>query len=189
MTLRPIFRALSLLLPLALGACSSAESISSDLGALGVGTAVGAATGNPIVGLAAGLGARIAVNESVEYAQRSYYGAIQEAIAEAGAAAPMGEARPWRFEGIAQEIGSVEGLVEPVRAFGSELRCRELIFSIERYAEPVPPDDKVAQLRADLGLMDELDAPRFFVAHICRSDGDWSWAVAAPATDRWGVLQ
>jgi hypothetical protein len=177
----------ALLLPLALGACSSVEGISSDVGALGVGTAVGAATGNPIVGLAAGLGTRIAIDESVELGERRYYGAIQQAIAEAGSTAPIGEARAWRYDGLIGDLGSVAGVVEPVRAFGSEMRCREVIFSVERYAEP--PNDAVAQLRADLGLMDELDEPRFFVGTICRSDDTWSWAVAAPSTDRWGVLQ
>jgi hypothetical protein len=177
-----------------LAGCSTAEDVGTDLGALGIGTAVGAATGNPVIGVLAGLGARIGVSEGIEYGEREYYGAIQQTIAEVGGRAPIGQATPWAYEGLVAELGDAGGRVEPVREFGREMTCRELIFSIEDEDEPaempVPaPDDDVGRLRRDLGLRDPQPEPRWFVGTICRSDGAWTWAVAAPSTDRWGVLQ
>ena len=48
---------------------------------------------------------------------------------------------------------------------GADIACKEIVFSV---------DDKE---RA------------FYMATICRDGTVWKWALAEPATERWGLLQ
>jgi len=179
------------------GCADATRDLGTDAGALGVGTVVGAATGNPVVGLAAGIGVRLAADEAYKYGERRYYGGLQAAIATAGGAAAEGELVAWRFDGPLG-IGDTGGRVEVVRAFGTHLRCKELIFSVE----PRPDDDNgdgdgagkpegqttTPSSAVDLGEGLPPDS-EVFTATICQGADGWAWAGSRPSTGRWGGLQ
>ncbi len=177
------------------GCTGATRDLGTDAGALGVGTAVGAATGNPVIGLAAGVGVRLAADEAYKYGERQYYGGLQSTIAAAGGAAEAGELVAWRFDGPLG-IADTGGRVEVVRAFGTHLRCKELIYSVE----PRPDDDT-----GDGDGKPEGHAPaptrntdltegmppgsEVLTATICRGADGWAWAGSRPSTGRWGGLQ
>ena len=174
---------------LALSGCGGP---SEDLGALGVGGVVGAATGNPAIGIAAGVGTRFALQEAFLYSERSFYGSMQDSIAAAGGDTAIGEVAAWTFEGPL-DLGDSRGRVETVRTFGRRLRCKEIIFTVEPLPElpedeadpgtrsrPVPPVDPTSPLPPNAEV---------FTTSICRTPDGWSWAQARPSTTRWGGLQ
>ena len=160
--MRPL--AFLLLLACALQGCtSSAGDVGADVASVGVGTAVGALTGNPIIGLGAGLATRVALAEGVNYGERQYYGAIQSAIAEAAGGLEPQEVGIWSFEGPIGITGT-EGEIEVVRAFGQRWPCKEIIFTVD-------------------------DDENIYVGVVCQADDGWRWAVSEPNTDRWSGLQ
>jgi len=192
--------ALVLIVGVGLAGCGAAsQDLAADLGALGVGTAVGAATGNPAIGIAAGIGARVAADEGYRYGERRYYRRVQSAIAGAGGAAEPGELVYWAVDGLLG-IGSSRGRIEVVRAFGGRLRCKELVFTVEPAT-----DDAPSEARAERGGGPETDpdgpAPsqqpaeplpegsEVLTTTICEGPEGWAWAGARPSTTRWGGLQ
>ncbi|MEQ8965675.1 MAG: hypothetical protein RID91_07610 [Azospirillaceae bacterium] len=192
------------------GCGGTSRDIAADVGALGVGTAVGAATGNPAIGIAAGIGARIAADEGYKYGERRYFGAVQAAIATAAGAAEPGAIVPWSVEGIAG-IGDRSGRIEVVRVFGERLTCKELIFTVEpppersdesdepgEAVEPGPDTDTDVEVgaepqpplatEADLaGVLPE--GTEVLTTTICEAPDGWAWAGTRPKTSRWGGLQ
>lgn len=175
------------------GCGSTAEGITSDIGALGVGTAVGAATGNPVIGLAAGVGVRIAAEEGYNYAERAYYGSLQGAVAAAGGMAEPGDVVYWDFDNFL-ELGPAGGRIEVVREFGEVLRCKEVIFTFEPGFGDLEVDGiPVATDRpppSALASVDELPLDtEIFTTTICDTPRGWAWAAPRPSTDLWGGLQ
>lgn len=176
---------------IALGSCTgTTEGTVSDASALGVGGVVGAATGNPLLGVAAGLGARYGLDEAYRYGERRFYGNAQDEIAHAGGRADIGEVVPWTYEGPL-DIGDARGRVEAVRGFGTSLRCRLIIFTVEPLgrpplaggegrSRPVEPVDTASDLP---------DGTNVFTTTICRTPDGWEWAESRPSTARWGGLQ
>jgi hypothetical protein len=89
---------------------------------------------------------------------------VQNAIAEAAGVLEIGQVGTWH---VAEKLPLTDryGKVEAVRAFGGEIRCRDIVFTVE----------------------EEED---FYSATICRNgEGLWRWATAEPAVDRWHGFQ
>lgn len=160
----PTMRILPCFLLLGLGACSFAGDSSPDVAAFGAGALAGGLTANPIIGVGVGLAARFAANEGVKYLQRELQQEVQDEIARAAGHIAPGEIVSWS---VVRDIGrDSSGRVEVVREFGSNMVCRELIFSVR-----------------------EDEEERFFVGTICRGEDRWKWAIAEPSIERWGALQ
>jgi hypothetical protein len=157
-------RSLAAGLLLALAGCSTA----ADLTGLATGGAAGAATANPVVGYAVGIGTRAGVDWVLLYATRVRQHAEQTAIATvAGGLADGGEA-DWHISHTIP-IGNEGGRVVPLRDIDTPIAtCREIAFSI--HADPPAPED-------------------WFITTICRDPQGWRWAQAEPAVTRWGFLQ
>lgn len=158
---------LVLALPLAslalLGGCKSV----AELTGLATGGAAGAATANPAVGYAVGLGTAVAADELFKWISRSRAHAEQQAIATAAAGLPDGGEAPWRIRHTVP-IGNEGGEVRVVRVIATPLAtCREIIFSVADLPAP----------------------PAWYASSICREATGWHWALAEPAVDRWGYLQ
>ncbi len=147
-----------LLLPL-LGGCAAV----SDISGLAVGGATGAATGNPVVAYAVGIGVRAGVEELRRYVVRSRHGGEQDALAEAAGEQPLDQVRPWEIRHTIP-IGNTKGLLMPIRDIQTPIAtCREVLFTAD--------DDGV------------------FTTAVCHQDSGWKWASAEPNVDRWGYLQ
>lgn len=86
-------RAAWLLPILLLGGCKAAAQLSG----LAVGGATGAATANPAVGYAVGIGTAVAADELFKWIGRSRTHAEQLAIASAASDLPQGGAAHWRI--------------------------------------------------------------------------------------------
>ena len=150
-----------LLLPL-LGACSTV----SDVAALAAGGGAGAATANPALGFAVGVGVKAGVDELGKWYERSRARGEQDAIAEAAGQAPPGTPEPWAVHHTIP-IGDEHGHFLVTREFATPLAtCREVVFRVE-----------------------EGRSARPFTTTVCRDAAGWRWATAEPAVDRWGYLQ
>lgn len=150
-----------LLLPL-LGGCSTI----SDIAGLAAGGGAGAATANPAIGFAVGVGVKAGVDELGRWYQRSRVRGEQDAIAAAAGAAAPGTPQPWAIRHTIP-IGNEHGHFLVTREFATPLAtCREVVFLVE--------DD---------------DQRRPFTTTVCRGTDGWRWAAAEPAVDRWGYLQ
>lgn len=142
------------LLSLALiSGCSLGQETTQQGAGLGVGIAAGAATGNPVIGLAAGVIASWSASTAWGVYEQRQTEALQAAIARATGDAETGEVIGWAG-------GGKHGSVELVREFGEHTHCREVIFSL---ADP--------------------EEPKVLVATICNTDGTWTWAGAQPRAD------
>jgi hypothetical protein len=147
---------------LLLAGCNSIGAISGAA----VGVATGAGTANPLVGYAAGVGTRVAVDELMKYVSRRRQQGEQDEIAAAVGRLGPGESAPWRIEHDIP-IGNAHGTLAAIREVSTPLAtCREVLFTVE--------DDGVA-------------TP--FTTSICRDGDRWRWAAAEPAVPRWGLLQ
>ena len=148
-------------LPL-LGGCA----VVSDVAGLAVGGGAAAATGNPAVGFAVGIGTRAAFDSLRKYVVRSRQQGEQDAIAEAAGTSPPGESRAWEIRHTIP-VGNARGDLLVTREFVTPLAtCREVIFSVA--------DGEERQL---------------FTTTLCRQEEGWKWAAAQPSVDRWGALQ
>jgi len=145
-----------------LAACSTV----SDLAGLAAGGGAGAATANPAVGYAVGVGTRAGVDALGLWIVRTRWRGEQDAIAEAAGNAPLDAPRPWAIHHTIP-IGDEHGLFMVTRDLATPLAvCREVVFLVQNGPRHRP-----------------------FTTTICRDAGRWRWAAAEPATDRWGYLQ
>ncbi len=151
----------ALALPL-LGGCAAV----SDVAGLAAGGGAGAATANPAVGFAVGLGVRAGVEELRRYVVRRRIQGEQDAIAEAAGNAPVGEPRAWQIRHTIP-VGNARGELAVVREYATPLAtCREVVFSVEGGGHA-----------------------SLFTTSLCRQAARWKWATAEPAVGRWGFLQ
>jgi hypothetical protein len=183
---------MALLAPLA-GCGTGPTDVLSEVGAVGVGGAVGAATGNAGLGLAAGVGASIAFDEGYAFAERRFYQSKQDSIAVVAGETPPGERAAWTFKGPF-DLGTSRGRLEVVRRFGEIAPCKEVVYTVE----PLPPERQeragtykgggpVTPVALDAPLPEEAGV---FVTTVCRNpDGAWRWAQSRPSTARWGAIQ
>ncbi len=150
-----------LLLPLLAG-CTEI----SNLVGLAAGGTAGAATANPALGFAVGVGVAVGVDELSEWIVRVRVRGEQDAIAEAAGSAPPGTPEPWVIHHTIP-IGDEHGHFMVTREFATPLAtCREVVFLVESGKEQRP-----------------------FTTTLCRDPQGWRWARAEPTVDRWGFLQ
>ena len=154
-----------LLLPL-LGGCQ----FTGELVAAGAGGASAAATANPAVGIAVGVGVNAGIDAAFAYVARKRQQAEQDAIAATVATMQPGERRPWHIDHFIP-VGNEHGDVAVVRDIPNALApCKELVFSVESGRGPAARQ-------------------RWYRTDACQDTRRWKWALAEPATERWGVLQ
>jgi len=155
-----------LALPVFLAACSSIGAVSGAV----VGVATGAGTTNPLVGYAAGVGTKAAVDSLVKYVSLKRQQHEQDQIAVTVGRLAPGQTAPWKIEHDIP-IGNEHGDVTVVAVIDNALaRCKEVVFTVIDGDKP--------------------DSPRgTFVTTACAQGDTWKWAQAEPATERWGALQ
>jgi hypothetical protein len=165
---------------LALGAvCVGAATLVGGCGSIGAasGAAAGAATGivtaNPAVGIGVGIAVQAATDVAVNRYMRTMHTDQQNVIAATAGALPVGGTQPWSVKHkIPVENG--HGEVRVTRAFANALAlCKEFVFSVQDGDGPNAP-------------------AQWFTASACHDEGgsgDWKWASAEPAVERWGALQ
>lgn len=149
---------------LAVAGCSALSGLAGGV----AGIASGAATGNPAVGVAVGIGVNAVVDESIKTVLRRWSHEEQTAIAEAAGAMEVGERRDWAVT-HAIPYNDTSGQVTVTRVFSTPLApCKEALF----------------------WTTGGRDAhTQRFVTTVCRTEDGWKWALAEPATARWGALQ
>ena len=142
---------------LALAGCT----VVSDMAGLAAGGTAGAATANPAVGFAVGVGVRAGVEELRRYVIRR-----RQQGEQAAGAAPVGEPRAWQIRHTIP-VDNARGELAVVREYVTPLAtCREVVFSVE-----------------------DGGHPSLFTTSLCRQAKRWKWAAAEPAVGRWGFLQ
>lgn len=155
-------RWLALLLLPVLGGCTSF----SEIAGLVAGGGTGAATANPALGFAVGVGVQAGVDELSKWYQRSRSHGEQDAIAEAAGIAPLDTPESWAIHHTIP-IGDEHGQFLVAREFATPLTtCREVVFLVESGKQQRP-----------------------FTTTVCRDTEGWRWATAEPAIARWGFLQ
>ncbi|HTW69969.1 MAG TPA: hypothetical protein VME47_08800 [Acetobacteraceae bacterium] len=141
-----------------------------ELVAAGAGGASAAATANPAVGIAVGVSVNAGIDATFNYIQRKRQQAEQDAIAAQVATMLPGEQRPWKINHVIP-IGDEHGVVVVVRNIPNALApCKELAFSVDSGSR-----DKVTR--------------HWYTTDACQDTRRWKWALAEPATGRWGTLQ
>lgn len=158
--------ALAIALMAALCGCQTA----GELVAAGAGGASAAATANPAVGIAVGIGVNAGIDATFAYIQRKRQRAEQDAIAAEIATMQPGEQRSWKIDHVIP-VGNEHGMVVVVRDIPNALApCKELAFSV------------------DSGGGEKLTR-HWYTTDACQDTRRWKWALAEPATERWGTLQ
>jgi hypothetical protein len=115
-----------------LGGCRFA----GDLVAAAAGGASAAASGNPAVGIAIGIGVQAGLDATVSYSVRKCQQAEQDAIENVVATMSDGERRLWKIEHDIP-IGNEHGEVHVTRVFDTFLTsCKEIAFSVETGESP-----------------------------------------------------
>jgi len=164
---KPLLVGLVALATSCLSACNALlNETTADAAAIGGGVLAAEVTENALAASAIVVGVRALAVAGLNVLERQVHGIEQQSIADAAAPLADGEVALWDVgDNLATTVG--RGEVTVVRAFGSaDLRCKEILFSL-----------------------DEAEARAFYVAFICEDRGQWRWAVAEPATARWGTLQ
>lgn len=117
-----------------LGGCAGLAELAPEAAGLGAGAGAGVLTANPLIGVAVGIGARLAAAEALDYAKderkRRIYGAIARAAgqSETSAAVPWASRPDTLFDTV---FGQASGYVQVVRAFGGRIPCKEIIYTLE----------------------------------------------------------
>ena len=149
-----------------LAGCSS---IGGFTGAV-VGAASGTVTSNPAVGVAVGIAVQSATDAVFQKIFRDMQTDEQDRIAAIAGAMSLGERQAWDIHHrmpLTDERGELEvvGVIDNALA-----SCKEVMFSV-------------------VGGKPEAPLRQWFLTQMCRqSDGQWRWAAAEPAVERWGTL-
>ena len=157
------------------------------LGFAGAGTSV--LTANPIVGIAVGLAVRLATAEGIGYVRDEQQRQVQQAIA---AAAGRGQRSRAVVDGshafYGALFGTVGGSVQVVRDFGGRIRCREVLYTVNKDGGVEglidDPGAELQNIETDDGTSaDKFDQPASdgapaasrlpLVAAICRGPRGW----------------
>ncbi len=138
----------------------------SNLAGLAAGGATGAATANPALGFAVGVGVAVAADEISGWIVRSRVRGEQDAISTAAGSAPLDTPEPWVIHHTIP-IGDEHGRFMVTREFATPIAtCREVVFLVESGKEARP-----------------------FTTTLCHDTEGWRWAKAEPSVGRWGFLQ
>jgi hypothetical protein len=149
-----------------LTACGS----SGQIAGLIAGGVTGGATGNPAIGFAVGVVTDAGATWAVRYYGRERQGAEQDAIAQVAGALPVGTGADWKIEHTIP-IGNEHGRLRITGTIDSPLAtCKEVVFSVDDGDQPSAKRD-------------------WYITDICKTAGEWKWAAAEPAVQRWGLLQ
>jgi hypothetical protein len=141
-----------------------------DLVAAAAGGATGAATANPAVGIAVGVAVNSGIDAAFDYVGRKWHQGEQDALATEVATMRAGESRPWAVHHIVP-IGNEHGEVEVTRDIVTPLTaCKELVFSVQSGRGTRTSEE-------------------WYSTQVCQDGARWKWALAEPATERWGALQ
>ncbi len=155
-----------------LSGCTSiaTETTSAGAGIVGASIAHGV-THNAGVTTGIGLGVQAAARAGLQYAERKIHQTEQDNIAAVAGALPVGAVAKWQVvHGIPLEADE-NGEVTVSRALGGTgIQCTEIVFSVDHVERSGPTRE-------------------FYTATVCRDGGQWKWATAEPATERWGSLQ
>ena len=158
----------SLLVPVAAAALLATSGCAGFADVAGTASAVtaGAATGNPAVAIGVGGIVRDTIDATEKYYARVNARRTHELITAVASPLAPGEAGNWhephRFS------DDVSGRVEVTRLIESKLAtCKELAFIIDGDPNEIVP----------------------YHGAICRTTGEWRWAMAEPSTQRWSVLR
>jgi hypothetical protein len=159
-------RAASLLTVLLLAECKAAPEIAGVV----TGGVAGAASANPAVGFAVGVATDAAATAGLNYIGRRWQGAEQDAIARVAGELEVGAQANWKIDHTIP-VGNEHGRLRITRTIASPLAsCKEVVFSVDDGNQPSARRD-------------------WYITDICKTAGDWKWAAAEPAVQRWGVLQ
>jgi hypothetical protein len=159
-----IGRALVIAGVVALGGCAETGGAAPGVATAGIAAAVGSATGNPVIGLFAGLAAAYGVDQGVKYGERRIAETVQDAVANTAGPLDIGKSAEWKVESDVPLL-SRSGTAQVARSFGEAIPCKDVVFTAG-------------------------DDPDLYVTTICQNKaGAWRWAVAEPTVHRWGSLQ
>ena len=165
-----VARALRLTALVSLMAVLCGCQLTGELVAAGAGGASAAATANPAVGIAVGVGVNAGIDATFAYIQRKRQQAEQDAIVGEAATMRPGERRPWKIDHVIP-IGNEHGEVVVVRDIPNALApCKQLAFSVDTGSGATT-------------------AHHWYTTDACQDARRWKWALAEPATERWGTLQ
>ncbi|XVK57806.1 hypothetical protein SFB74_27245 [Variovorax sp. W6] len=157
----------------ALSGCSSLLLEGGSAGAGIAASAVSSAvTTNATVATGIGIGMQSIARAGIQYEQRKVHGEAQQQIARVAGPLGLGQVQHWKT-GLSLPLEPDEaGRVTVSRIISAgRLECKEIVVALDQSGK------------------DALPASEFYVASICRSGRQWSWASAEPATARWGSLQ
>ena len=119
------------------------------------------------MGIVVGIAVHSGIDATVRYVVRTRQQAEQDAIAGTVATMEVGDSRPWKIDHDIL-VGNEHGEVQVIRAITTPLTlCKELVFSVDS------GHDKRA----------------WYTTQACKRGDRWKWALAEPATERWGSLQ
>lgn len=159
-------RAASLLTVLLLAECKAAPEIAGVV----TGGVAGAASANPAVEFAVGVATDAAATAGLNYIGRRWQGAEQDAIARVAGELEVGAQANWKIDHTIP-VGNEHGRLRITRTIASPLAsCKEVVFSVDDGNQPSARRD-------------------WYITDICKTAGDWKWAAAEPAVQRWGLLQ
>ncbi|HEX3970700.1 MAG TPA: hypothetical protein VHX19_05230 [Stellaceae bacterium] len=149
------------------GCGSSGAAVDSAVGSAstaGIAAGITRATGSALVGTAAGIGAGIGIDVGIKYAEREIHRNAQDALAVAAGPLGVGQSARWNIDGWLP-LTDRHGTVEVARSFGKAIPCKDVVFTVD-------------------------DDSNLYITTVCADkQGNWRWALAEPAVDRWGALQ
>lgn len=164
----------ALLLPALLGlaGCGSLlTATTADVAGVAGAGAANAVTKDAAVATGIGLGVAAGANAGLHYVERDVHAAEQNQIAAAAGPLSDGAVARWHVTHRIPIEPDEQGEVAVTRTIGGTgFTCKEIVFSIDHGSG--------ARLRR-----------AFYLATICRDGAVWRWALAEPATARWGSLQ
>lgn len=181
--------------------CVALGQVAPEAAGLGAGAGAGVLTANPIVGVAVGLGVRLATAEGIGYVRNEQRRQVQEAIAAAAGEAEDNVAVRWSTHPDAlyrTMFGTVGGHVQVVRDFGGRIRCREILYTanddggieglvddpgaeVRSFDAAVPNADR--RSTGEEPEQPAADRP-VLAAVICKGSRGWQWAVSEPAAEQ-----
>ncbi|HET6183624.1 MAG TPA: hypothetical protein VFA03_08520 [Acetobacteraceae bacterium] len=156
----------------ALSGCGSflAASTGDVAGIAGAGIA-NAVTKSPAVATGIGLGVGAGASAALQYAERRVHHTEQQQIANAAGPLAVGQVADWSVVHDVPIEANEHGQVTVTgETGGNGMVCKSIIFSVAETTDGKPD-------------------PSFYTSSVCGRPGDWHWALAEPATERWGALQ
>ena len=140
---------------LQLSGCTFGQFATAETTGIVVGGTAGAATGNPFIGLGAGLLSSWGMKTGFEHYRLNQQAKIQRVIAHVAGDTALGQLASWTE-------GRLSGQLEVTRVFGESLRCKEVVYTV-RWRERLA----------------------HHVGTVCKSEDRWEWAVPDARAKPW----